>query len=81
MCCSADNQQVKLPDSVASGARCLTGGVFEGDIEHRRSMAVLCMLYKISYNPFVPLRVTRGTLVTHRWTTNASATLNSMVWD
>ena len=31
----------------ASGARFLTGGVFQCDISHRRSVAVLCMLYKI----------------------------------
>ena len=29
----------------------LTGGVFECDISHRRSVAVLCMLYKIRCNP------------------------------
>ena len=34
-----------------SGARFLTGGVFECDISHRRSVAVLCMLYKIRCNP------------------------------
>ena len=54
-------------------------GVFECDIAHRRSVAVLCMLYKIKCNlmhplndavpgPFVPLRVTRGALVAHRCT-------------
>ena len=55
-----------------------TGGVFECDIVHRRSVAVLCMLYKIRSNPihplnnalagpFVPVRVTRGALVAHRY--------------
>ena len=46
----------------------LTGGVFECDLAHRRSVAVLCMLYKIRCNPlhplhgppYVPVRVTRG---------------------
>ena len=38
-----------------SGARFLTGGVFECDISHRRSVAVLCMLYKIRCNPVHPL--------------------------
>ena len=62
-----------------SGARFLTRGVFECDIAHRRSVAVLCMLYKIRCNlmhplnsalpgPYVPVRVTRGALVAHRYT-------------
>ena len=49
----------------------LTGGVFECVITHRRSVAVLCMVYKISCNPmhllngalpglYVPVRVTCG---------------------
>ena len=41
---------LKLLDHVVSGARFQTGGVFECDIAHRRSVAVLCMLYKIRYN-------------------------------
>ena len=60
-------------------ARFLTGGVFGCDIAHRRSVAVLCMLYKIRCNPMHPLngalpgpyesvRVTRGALVAHRYT-------------
>ena len=36
-------------------ARFLTGGVFECDISHRRSVAVLCMLYQIRCNPVHPL--------------------------
>ena len=68
-----------LLDRAVSGARFLAGGVFECDISHRRSVAVLCMLYKIRCNqvhplngalplPYVPVRVTRGALValTHR---------------
>ena len=62
-----------------SGARFLTGGVFECDIAHRRSVAVLCMFYKIRCKaihplngalpgPYVPVWVTRGALVTHRCT-------------
>ena len=46
---------------------------------HRRSVAVLCMLYKIRYNPmnplngalpglYVPVRVPRGALVAHWYT-------------
>ena len=57
----------------------LTGGVFECDIAHRRSVAVLCKLYKIRWNPthplngafpepYVPLRVIRGARVAHRYT-------------
>ena len=49
------------------------------DLAHRRSVAVLCMLYKIRCNqahplcgtlpvPYVPVRVTRGALVAHRYT-------------
>ena len=60
-----------------NGARFLTGGVFECDIAHRRSVAVLCMIYKTRCKamhplngalpgPYVPARVTRGALVTHR---------------
>ena len=59
--------------------RFLTEGVFECDIAHRRFVEVLCMLYKIRSNPmhplngalpgpYVPVRVTRGALVAHRYT-------------
>ena len=62
-----------------SGARFLTEGAFECDISHRRSVAVLCMPYKIWCNPvhplngalpgpYVPVRVTRGAVVAHRYT-------------
>ena len=62
-----------------SGARFLTWGVFECDIAHRRSVAVLCTLYKIRCNTvhplngalpasYVPMRVTRGAMVAHRYT-------------
>ena len=68
-----------LMDRVVSSASFLTGGVFECDLAHRRSMAVLCMLYKIRCNPmhpiygalpvpYVPVRVTRGALIPHRYT-------------
>ena len=77
--CSAADTHLKLLDHAVSGARFLTGGVFECDIAHRRSLAVLCLLYKIRckamhpFNgalpgPYVPVRVTRGALVTHRYT-------------
>ena len=68
-----------LLDRVASGASFLTGGVFECDLAHRRSVTVLCMLYKIRCNPmhplygalpvpYVPVRVTRGAVITPRYT-------------
>ena len=68
----------KLLDRVVSGDRFLTEGGFECDISHRRSVAVLCMLYKTRCNPmhplngalpgpYVPVRVTRGALVAHRY--------------
>ena len=77
--CSAANTHIKLLYRAVSGARFPTGGVFECDIAHRRSVAVLCMLYKIRCNsvhplngapsgPHVPVRVTRGALVSHRYT-------------
>ena len=88
-CSTADNH-LKILDCAVSGARFLTGGVFECDIDHRWSVAALCMLYKIRCNSmhqlngavpsttslmcctrtgtYVPVRVTRGTLVAHRYT-------------
>ena len=67
----------KLLDRVVSGGSFLTGGVFECDLAHRRSVAVLCMLCKIRCDPlrpvygtlpvrYVPVRVTRG--AAHRYT-------------
>ena len=69
--CSAADTQLKLLDRAVSVARFLTGDVFECDIAHRRSVAVLCMLHKIRCNPmhplndalptaYVPVRVTCG---------------------
>ena len=77
--CSAADTHLKLLNRAVSGALFLTGGVFECGISHRRSVAVLCMLYKIRCNPvhplngalpgpYVPARVTRGALVAHRYT-------------
>ena len=77
--CSAADKHLELLDWAVSGARILTGGVFECDISHRRSVAVLCMLYKIRCNPVHPLNgalpgpyiialVIRGALVEHRYT-------------
>ena len=47
---SAADTHLKLLDRAVSGARFLTAGVFECDIGHRRSVAVLCMLYEIRCN-------------------------------
>ena len=66
--CSAADIHLRLLDRVVSGASFLTGGVFECDLAHRRSVAVLCMLYKFRCNsmhphyvalpvPYVPLRL------------------------
>ena len=77
--CSAVETHLKLLDRAVSGARFLTGGVFECDISYRLSVAVLCMLYKIRCDPVhplnsallglhVPARVTRDALVSHRYT-------------
>ena len=77
--CSAADTHRKLLDSVVSGAIFLTGGVFECDLAYNRSVAVLCMLYKIRCNPlhplygalpvsYVPVRVTRDAVIAHRCT-------------
>ena len=79
MWCSAADTHLKLLDRVVSGASFLTGGVFECDLAHRGSVAVLCMLYKTRCNPFhpvygalpvpyVPVRVTRGAVIAHQYT-------------
>ena len=52
--CSAADTHLEVLDRVVSGATFLTGGVFECDLAHRRSVAVLCMLYKIRCNPNTP---------------------------
>ena len=73
MWCSAADTFLKLLDRAVSGARFLTGGA------QRRSVTVLCMLYKIRCNlmrplngalpgPYVPMRVTYGAVVPHRYT-------------
>ena len=45
--CPAADTHLRLLDRVVSGASFLTGGVFPCNLAHRRSVAVLCMLYKI----------------------------------
>ena len=77
--CSPADTHLKLLDRVVSGASFLTGGVFACDLAHRRSVSVLCMLYKIRRNPmnplygalpvpYLPVRVTRGAVIAHRYT-------------
>ena len=77
--CSAADTHLKLLDRAVSGARFLTGDVFECDIYHCRSVAVLSMLHEIRCDPmhplnyallgrYVPVRVTSGALVAHRYT-------------
>ena len=73
--CSAADSHLKLLDRVIRSADFLAGGVLDCNLAHRRSVAEL--LFKIKCNPmhplngalplpFVPARVTRGTLVAHR---------------
>ena len=79
--CSAADTHLKLLDRVVSGACFLADGVLSCNLSHRRSVAVLFMLYKIRCKPmhplcgilpvpYVPVRVTRGTLIA-RWYTYA----------
>ena len=53
--CWAADTHLKLLDRTVCGARSITGGVFEYDIAHSRSVAVMCMLYKIRCNQLHPL--------------------------
>ena len=77
--CSAANTHLKLLDRVVNDACFLAGGVLNCDLSHRRSVAVLCMLYKIRCNPkhplcgtlpvpYVPVRVTHGAFIAHQYT-------------
>ena len=77
--CSAADAHLRLLDRVVSGASFLTGDEFECSLAHRRSVAVLCMLFKIRCNPIhplygalpvphVPVRITRGAVFAHRYT-------------
>ena len=77
MWCSAADSNIRLLDRVVRRAGFLAGGVLECNLAHRRSVAELCLLFKIKSNPmhplsgalplpYVPARVTRGALVAHR---------------
>ena len=77
MWCSAADLHLKLLDRVVRSAGFLAGGVFDCNLAHRRSVAELCMVFKIKSNPmqplsgalpvpYVPARVTLFALVAHR---------------
>ena len=55
MWCSAADTHLKLQDRVVRSAGFLAGGVLECKLAHRRSVAELCMLFKIKSNPLQPL--------------------------
>ena len=63
-------------DGIVRSAGFPAGGMLGCNLAHRRSVAELCMLFKIKSNsmhplsgalplPYVPARVTRGALVAH----------------
>ena len=54
---SAADTQHKLLDRAVSRARFLTGNVFECNILNHRSVAILCMSFKVMCNPVHPLNV------------------------
>ena len=71
---SAADSHLKLLDRVVRSAGFLAGGVLDCNLAHRRSLAQLCMLFKIKSNlmhplssavplPYVTARVTRAALV------------------
>ena len=53
--CSAAVSQLKLVDRVIRIVGFLAGGVLECNLAHLRSVAELCMLFKIKSNPMHPL--------------------------
>ena len=64
--CSAADTHLKLQDRSVICARFLTRGVFECDIAHRRSVAVLCIIIIIIIQKikcFILFGVTRCTLL------------------
>ena len=75
--CSAAVSHLRLLDRVDRSAGFLAGGVLDCNLAHRRSVAELCMLFKIKSNsmhalrgalplPYVSARVTHGALVALR---------------
>ena len=76
---SVADTHLKLLDCIVSGACFLAGGMLNCNLSHRRSVAMLGMLYKIRCNsmhplcgalpvPYVPVRVTCCTLIAHWYT-------------
>ena len=74
--CSAADSHLKHWCQFCQWCQFCNWGVFECDVAHRRSVAVLCMLYKIRCNqmhprydalpaPYVPVRVTLAVLLSH----------------
>ena len=72
------DSHLKLLDRIVRSAGFLAGGVLDCNLAHRRSVAELCIRFKIDSNPMHPLsgalplpcvlvRVTRGALVAHRY--------------
>ena len=53
--CSAADLLLKILDRIVRSAGFLAGGVLEFNLAHRRSVAELCMLFKIKSNPMHPL--------------------------
>ena len=53
--CSAADSHLKLQDRVVKSAGFLAGRVLECNLAHHRSVAQLCMLFKIKCNPMHPL--------------------------
>ena len=51
VCCSAADSHLKLLYRVVRSGGFLAGGVLECNLAHRRSVAELCMLFKIKSNP------------------------------
>ena len=77
--CSAADTHLKLLHRAVRGAQFPTGGVFECDIAHYRSLAEVCMLYKMRCNPmhllnggltglYMPVQVTCAALVIQQYT-------------
>ena len=75
--CSAADSHLKLLDRVVRSTGFLAGGVLECNLAHRRSVAELCMFFKIKSNPmhplsgalplpYVPARVTHDAFFAHR---------------
>ena len=56
----------------------LTGGVFECDIARRRSAAVVCMLYKIRYNPMRSVYVAQPMLYMPVWDASGALLAHSI---